>query len=69
MNRKHLVSQVVKLRSADGIIERVVARDLGEVLMVCRPEEYHRARAEAREPAMIGFRRSDLIDSTGENQD
>ncbi len=61
MNYKSLQNQLVKLLSAQGPIERVVVADLGEILLVCRPEERDRAMAEGREPRAIGFKRSDMI--------
>lgn len=61
MNTKYQSGQVVRLMSGAGEIERVVVSDLGEVLLICRREEYELARAENRVPARIGFRRTDVI--------
>ena len=54
--------QMVKLMSADGMIERVVVEDLGDVLAVCRRQEYEMARLEKREPVVVGFRRSMVVE-------
>jgi len=61
MNNKVIKNQPVKLRSSQGIIDRVVVADLGEILLVCTPDELARARAKGREPKTIGFKRSDMI--------
>ena len=39
----------------------MVIEDLGNVILVCRVEEYERAQIEAREPVTIGFKRSDVV--------
>lgn len=62
MKIKTLQNKVVKLHSSQGPIERLVVADLGEILLVCRPEERDNALAEGREPKAIGFRRSDMIE-------
>jgi len=51
---------VVTLRSAIGLIERVVVEDLGEVITVCRPEELAAARREGRSPNTVGFKKADI---------
>jgi len=56
-----LIGQLVTLRSSQGDIVRTVVRDMGEIVLVCRTEEYERAKLEGREPAAIGFKRSDII--------
>jgi len=61
MNENYYSGQVVRLSSAEGAIERVLVRDLGEVLLICRADEYESARIERREPVSIGFPKRDLI--------
>jgi hypothetical protein len=39
-----------------------VFRDLGEVLMVCRPEEMEAAKRESRDPVTVGFKRESLAE-------
>jgi len=56
--------QEVTLSSHHGPIKRVVVRDLGEVLLVCRPDEFDSAQKERREPISVGFRKSAVIDET-----
>lgn len=63
--RCSLKNQVVKLKSSQGEIERFVVADLGEILLVCRPEERDKAAAEGREPKAIGFRRRDIAGGNG----
>lgn len=64
MDRQIKKGQSVTLNSALGEVERVVVEVLGDVLLVCRKEEYRTARREGRKPASIGFRRSDLVEKT-----
>jgi hypothetical protein len=40
----------------------VVVADLGEVITICRHDEYERAKAEGREPAYVGFKKTDVMD-------
>jgi hypothetical protein len=61
MEQKIEQGQEVTLLSNQGVIKRLVVEDLGEVLLVCLPEEYARARREGRKPMAVGFKRSDLI--------
>jgi hypothetical protein len=61
MEEKSLIGQVVTLQSSAGPIQRVVVADLGNVILVCRQEEYQQAKSEAREPATIGFKRGDIV--------
>lgn len=65
MNENYYSGQVVRLSSAEGAIDRVLVRDLGEVLLICRAEEYENARIERREPVSIGFPRKDLLSVVG----
>jgi hypothetical protein len=61
MKRNYQSGQKIRLRSSQGEIERVVVRDLGGILLICRPEEYQRAHEENRAPASIGFKKSDVL--------
>ncbi len=38
----------------------LVVRDLGEVLVVCSPEEMETARVQSREPLTLGFKRESV---------
>ncbi len=51
----------VTLSSSLGKIERVVVRDLGDVVCVCREDEYVQAQKEAREPVTVGFPKKDVL--------
>jgi hypothetical protein len=53
---------LVRLDSAQGLIDRVVVRVTPSVVMVCRPEEYEAAIREGRAPNAIGFRVSDIVE-------
>ena len=55
---------IVTLKSSQGQIRRILVRDLGEIVLVCREEEYFNAKKERREPIVVGFRRDDIIAQT-----
>lgn len=61
MSKNNLSNQVVTVSSSLGPVNRMVVNDLGDILLVCRQEEYDRAKAEGREPVTIGVRRSDML--------
>lgn len=46
------------------IAEMVVVQDLGEVFLLTKPEEWHTAQQEKREPISIGFSKKYVIDGT-----
>jgi hypothetical protein len=39
-----------------------VVEDRGEVVLICKPSEFERAKAENRDPMMVGFHREDIIE-------
>ena len=39
-----------------------VVEDLGDVVLICKPEEYAAAVAENRRPIAIGFHREDVLE-------
>ena len=47
-----------------GVIERIVVEDRGEVILVCRSQEFEAAQGEGREPISVGFKRSDILESS-----
>jgi hypothetical protein len=51
----------IYLNSSRGKIERVLVKELGEVVLVCRKEEWDRAKGAGQEPTAVGFKRADLI--------
>lgn len=51
----------VFLNSSCGEIERVLVKDMGEVLLVCREEEWRRANEAGDIPVSVGFKRVDLV--------
>lgn len=53
--------QAVTLKSSPSNVERIVVRDLGEVVLVCRHEEYKQAKDEGREPIAVGVRKPDIL--------
>jgi hypothetical protein len=63
MDANFSVGQRVRLLSSEGPIVRIVVRDLGEILLVCRDDELEKARDEGREPIAVGFKKRDLIGS------
>lgn len=60
MRHQISVGKEVTLSSALGNIKRIVASVHGDILLVCRTEEYEAARLEDREPVCAGFRVSDV---------
>lgn len=62
MDTQLLEGTEVTLRSASGLIRRIVVKDLGDVLAVTSESEYRRAKLAGTEPVFVGFRRSDAID-------
>jgi alpha-D-ribose 1-methylphosphonate 5-phosphate C-P lyase len=53
--------QAVRLSSAQGEVDRVVVEDRGDVVFVCREDEYEAAQKEGRQPIMVGFKRHDIV--------
>lgn len=51
----------VTLQAISGAVERILVKDLGTVVLVCRQDEYAAARQEGREPVTVGVRREDVI--------
>ena len=62
MRQQIATGQHVTLHSSLGIIQRVAVQVVGDVVLVCRQDEYETAKRERREPLSRGFRLSDLID-------
>ena len=46
------------------LVRRLVAVN-GDILLICREEEYEAARRQQRDPVCVGFRRQDLISHQG----
>jgi hypothetical protein len=63
MDTKFQSGQKVTVKSSRGHTEVIVARDLGDVILVCRPEEYRASKSELRAPICVGFKKRDVIDS------
>jgi hypothetical protein len=42
----------------------IVVEDRGEVVLVCKPEEFERAKVENRAPMAIGLPRTDVVGIT-----
>jgi len=57
---------LVRLRGYEGqeLVRRLVAVN-GDILLICREEEYQAAQREERDPVCVGFRREDLISHQG----
>lgn len=51
----------VTVRSAHGEITRIVAKVIGDVVCICRREEFELAKSQGREPAAVGFKMTDVI--------
>jgi hypothetical protein len=61
MRQQIQAGQLVTLSSAQGTIERVAVAVLGDIVLVCRPEEYKAAQREGRKPISAGFRLADVL--------
>lgn len=61
MSLQTVEGKKVTLRSSLGQIQRILVKDLGEIVLVCREEEYAQAVTEGREPVTIGFPRVDIV--------
>lgn len=46
----------------------IVVEDRGDVVLICKPQEFESARVENREPASVGFHREDVMLSNGNQQ-
>lgn len=46
-----------------------VVEDRGDVVLICKPEEYSAAKAGNRIPASVGFHREDVIDPATTKKD
>jgi hypothetical protein len=57
--------RMITLNSATGYIVRVLVEDMGDVVTVCRPEEYEAARQAGRPPTTIGFKKTDIVAEVG----
>ncbi|MBI2852335.1 MAG: hypothetical protein HYX84_04450 [Chloroflexi bacterium] len=56
------VGQTIKLRAYGGEeLSRLVVRVDKDVVVVCRLDEYEKAKKEGREPVAVGFRLRDVI--------
>ena len=40
----------------------IVVEDRGDVVMICKPNEFERAKAERRSPIAVGFHREDVVE-------
>ena len=61
MDNKYVTGQEVTLNSSNGAITLIVVEDLGETILVCRPDEFERASAERRSPVAVGFKKIDIM--------
>ena len=41
----------------------IVVEDRGDVVLICKPDEYNSAKAEKRAPVSVGFHREDVIEA------
>jgi hypothetical protein len=54
--------KVVTVMSYGGKkLERTVVRDLGSVILICKPEEFAQALVEKREPIAVGFKKEFVV--------
>jgi hypothetical protein len=62
------IGQLVKLRAYGNkeLLRRIIRLE-GDIVIVCRPEEYEAARREGREPTAVGFHTTDVIGQDAEH--
>lgn len=65
MENKYTLGQRVTVYSSIGPTPVVVTMDLGEVILVCRPEEFEASTKEHRAPVSVGFKKRDIVDFAG----
>jgi hypothetical protein len=51
----------VRLRSAHGTISRIAVKLVDDGVLICRREEFERAKEEERPPIVVRFRRYDIL--------
>jgi hypothetical protein len=39
----------------------IVVEDRGDVVLICKPQEFEAARTEKREPVSVGFHKEDIL--------
>lgn len=61
MTMKTLEGKLVTLNSALGLIDRLVAREHGDVLEICTQAEWEISIRERRQPQTVGFFRRDVV--------
>jgi hypothetical protein len=64
MRQQIVEGQPITLRSSLGIIQRIAVQVVGDVVLICRQDEFEAAKRERRAPFSIGFRLDDVVDST-----
>jgi len=53
----------VTVRQYGGrVVEKVLVKDQGDVLLVTTPEEWEISQREEREPVTVGFKREYVVD-------
>jgi len=61
MEEKLLSGQRVTVNAFGGKqLSRIVVEDIGQTVLICKLEEFDRAKAEGRPPVYIGFPKSDV---------
>lgn len=59
-----MATQTIRLRAyGDEVITRVAVREEDGVVLVCKQTELEAARREGREPRLVGFPASDVVES------
>lgn len=62
MNEQLKSGQRVTVNSFGGKkLLRVVVEDRSATILICKPEEFDRAKAENRRPVAVGFPRQDVM--------
>ena len=51
----------VKLKSSQGKIVRILVKNLGDTVLICREDEYVAAQREGRDPITIAFPTADIL--------
>ena len=62
MNTQTIEVSTVTVRCDRGVATVFVYRDLGDILLVCRPEGNEAAVLGSREPVTVGSKRDSLVE-------
>lgn len=61
MDKQFQRGQLVTANAFGGkLLSMIVVEDCGNVVLICKPEEFERAQREDRQPISVGFHKEDI---------